>query len=60
MSDSIHPTQDKAIAAAIAASVADGLGGVVIVHDRACAMSSDVIDVDCTCAPVTLQLGASA
>lgn len=60
MSDSIYPTQDEAIAAAIAASVEDGLGGVVVVHERSCAMSSDAIDVDCTCAPVTLQLGASA
>lgn len=60
MSTGIYPTQDEAIAAAIAASVADGLGGVVIVHERACAMSSDDEETACTCAPVTLQLGAQA
>lgn len=59
MIESVHASQDEAIAAAIAASKEQGPDGVVVAHERDC----KIIGCDestCSCHPMTLQLGPSA
>lgn len=59
MIESIHRTKEEAVAAAVAASIAEGPSGVIVVHEQPCEIAGDD-EATCTCQPTTLQLGALA